>query len=145
MQGILQQLIERWAEYPGHLELGVSEARLIDVERALDIRLPADLRSYFLAVNGTGSQMDIDMFRFWPLEELRPIDIDHIEYGLYPGCFLFADWSLDAWQYAVQLTDESDTSGPIFVIGRLSPPAECVANSFTDFLSRYLANPISVM
>src|SRR5262249_31612915 len=61
------------------LPTGVSAERLEQFESRHGVRLPDDLRSYFLEIDGMGPEdlnppfgWDEDLFRFFPLQEIEP-------------------------------------------------------------------------
>jgi hypothetical protein len=116
---------------------GVSEEDLEAFERQHGVRLPADMRSYFRLLNGTGSNYaDGDEFLlcFWALEKLEP-DPELTTPGKKERWFMFADHCFSAEVYAIRLTP--DGSGPHTVCAK-SGMRE-VAGSFTEFVEMYLA------
>ena len=148
---IWRQLVDHWFRNGVEAPLpGVALADLDAFERAHDLRLPADLRAYFLATNGTGDTMDLDYFRFWPLREVRPVRRAWAQGPTtrdpYADCLVFADYCIECWLYAVRVGNDPARAGPVFrVTGAASPPDEQLAGSFLEFIEKYLADPSSVM
>ena len=110
-------------------------------ESKYQLRLPPDLRDYFLTVNGMlDGESDDDLLSFWPLESLVPA-ADEPE--LWPGvpdpsvCFAFADYFIVSNVFAIQLS-RSDASTPIYVNDDPTP----VAHSFAEFATLTLASSI---
>jgi hypothetical protein len=105
-------------------------------EQRHNVRLPSDLREYFLTLNGGilghGGSVDNDFISFWRLDQVESI----VDSGVDRGLFAFADWSIDAHVYAIALSSDAATPTPVYIVGggRLIPAA-C---SFADFVRGYL-------
>jgi len=56
------------------------------------------------------------------------------------GYFIFADYCLWCWGYAIRLTSNSEDANPIFVTGSRPGLGWIVASSFTEFLELYLTD-----
>ena len=89
-------------------------------------------------------EMDQDLIRFWPLDEVRPL-FDEWPENPAPReaalLFVFADWNIDAWPYVARLSD-AETIAPVYIVdGGLTR----VADSFEAFLERYLARDPAVL
>jgi hypothetical protein len=80
---------------------------------------------------------DQNLIRFWPLAEIRPVadPAAHAE-----GYFIFADYSISAHEYGIHLSMPSRYD--VGLIGGALPII--VAKSFTQFLSAYLSDPMSI-
>ena len=129
---------------------GVDAAAIAAFERRFGVRLPADVRKYFLTTNGTGDFMDGAFFSFWPLQRVKPLHEMWMSVGpvraAYPGCFVFADHSVRRCEFAVRLGDSPQRAGPVFRISESSNPSgEQVAPSFVDFMERYMEEPEVVL
>lgn len=114
-------------------------------EARFDVILPTDLRNYFSCVNGMPlGATDDALIRFWMLEEVVPLsqgapEYSHPQYIRNPdSLFLFADYSIWAHAYAIQLTTVSVESNKIYVIGYDSPIL--LVDSFSEFVDNYLIN-----
>jgi hypothetical protein len=122
-----------------------SSEELLAFERQNSVRLPADLRGYFLEVNGMSDMDNEDFFEFLPLHELetwprlnwkvRPIpppdsDPDHL--------FIFCDYLQSSWAYAIRLGPSEADGGEVTTCGWIVDAV--VANSFSEFIALYLSN-----
>ena len=105
-------------------------------EQRYNVRLPPDLRQYFLTLNGgilghEGSA-DNELISFWRLDQVEPLArVSERE------LFAFGDWSIDAHVYAIQLSVDATAPTPIYIDGgwQLIP----VASTFAEFVRGYLA------
>ncbi len=105
-------------------------------EQRYNVRLPSDLRQYFLTLNGgilghEGSA-DNELISFWRLDQVEPLArVSERE------LFAFSDWSIDAHVYAIQLSADATAPTPIYIdgCGQLIP----VASTFAEFVRGYLA------
>jgi hypothetical protein len=122
---------------------GVSEERLHDFESRYGVRLPPDLRDYFLTVNGMWSreEWDDDFFTFWPLDDVVPASSEFTEDFMEDASsfFVFADHFFGAPYFAVKLT-ASGTSGAVIAVFADNRQYDTfpTATSFEDFGERYL-------
>jgi hypothetical protein len=140
-----RRLAARWRRNGLGPRAGAAPAALDAFEARYGVALPADLRAHFEAVDGTGWEMESGLFRFWPLGAVKPVP-EELPEGCpdrtsYPGCFLFADWGIRCWGYAVRLVPEASRAGPVFRVTGGSPPGGEVAPSFGAFVDAYLADP----
>jgi SMI1 / KNR4 family (SUKH-1) len=136
---------------------GVPEELPREFEARHGVRLPADMRGYFVVVNGMdawgGTNLfgwDDDLFRFWPLSEVeRASDHYHPDRFLEDqgSFFLFADHSISLPSYAIRLTPEGEGGNAVIAIYRGGGRYETtvVADSFSGFVKRYLADESSRM
>jgi hypothetical protein len=108
MSPIGERLMAHWLAQGIEPPPGVPEEWLWDFEDRFSVTLPADMRSYFLHVDGMGSRYESDhnFFSFWPLGEV-------LRAGEYyedrfveeqSSYFLFADHSICLPAYAIRLT-----------------------------------------
>ena len=115
-----------------------------------DVVLPADMTEYFLTVDGMHDDFDSAMNRFWPLHMVRPVDEYLTELNqdrmAYPGCFVFADHSLDICAWTVQLgKTRTLVSGPVFEVSSNYIAGQQIAQSFTAFVDTYLKDQFSIL
>jgi hypothetical protein len=105
-------------------------------EQRYNVRLPLDLREYFLTLNGGilghDGSADNELISFWRLDQVEPLAPSGIDRGL----FAFADWSIDAHVYAIQLSADASAATPVYIFGgdQLIPAASSVA----EFVRGYL-------
>jgi len=96
--------------------------------------LPADLREYFLRLNGI--EEDPEVFCFWPISRLRRVDLKTFNVFQSESYFFFADFLIESHYYAIYLGDD-----PFFqnrVILPDFPRSPIIAKTFTEFLDLYL-------
>ncbi len=67
------------------------------------VQLPTDFREYFLRLNGTDGDGDTNVFRFWPLHEVRRVDIKGFNLLGSDSYYFFADYLVECWYYAIYL------------------------------------------
>jgi len=146
----INRLIERWQTHGITCPPGVTIGDIEMFERNHDVVLPTDMRTYFLAVNGMGElgTCDEDFFSFWPLQELITIseDLPEGSFGFQDAkrCFMFADHSIALPTFAIRLTADANASTPVASVfadfGAFK--VQYFFDSFTDFISHYLDDPI---
>lgn len=103
--------------------------------------MPPSVREYFLTVGETDDALDEDLFGFRPLAEVKPVheflmhpDITYPDRFSYPACYVFADYCLHCWEYAVKLTADSSQPAPVFRVTGSDKPGEQMAASFLEFM-----------
>ncbi|HEY1398811.1 SMI1/KNR4 family protein [Roseateles sp.] len=118
------------------------------------VALPADVLAYLMTVDGSSDgHMDVDLFRFWPLGEFVRVHEELDERGgviypdrfAYPDCFVFADYLVNSWLYAVKLTADSKQPAPVYRVTASDPPGEQMSASFKEFMANYAAKPSSIV
>lgn len=143
MAELLKRLVTCWTSQGISLRQGVRSGGIQQFERNWRIHLPDDLVAYFLRVDGMAlGEYDRQLIRFWPLSELKPAgsELRAIDVGLYADEFLFADYSIWAHEYVINLG--ALAYGRVAIAGGVSPIQ--VAKSFGQFLERYLNDPDSL-
>lgn len=105
------------------------------------------MRNYFQVADGN-SDMGSDCFQFWPLREMKLVseeltDPIHTDRHDYRQCFIFADYLLWCWAYAIQLSGDPNADGPVYLIG--GTKKVIVAATFLEFMRKYAANPESLI
>jgi hypothetical protein len=123
---------------------GVTEDRLCSFGAQFAVTLPQDMREYFMLMDGMGSrsEVDDDFFSFWPLSDMVPVSIS--ECGEIPmtnkdNYFIFADHSIGMPFYAINLREGPNIVRALF-LDLMEPQPSVVAMSFSEFVSRYLAD-----
>jgi len=131
----LGRLKSLWASQGIECGVPATRAELAEFEERHRVCLPDDLREYFLRVNGMARnqwwQWDEDLINFYPLADLVRCE----ETAGPTARFIFADYSISAHEYAVELTTAPPPSGAVYAIG-LGPVL--IARTFSEFLTRYL-------
>lgn len=138
-----EALRDHWFSQGVPLNDAVASATLESFEKKNGVVLPADLRDYFLEVNGMKPDTSDDaLIRFWMLEEVRALPDAAPEYAdsryleRPESLFLFADFSLWAHAYAIRLTAAPSEKNEVFIIGSDSPIL--LFQSFSEFVDCYL-------
>lgn len=141
-----RNLRNRWVSVGLDVNPGVTSEALAAFESKYHVSLPADLRDYFLAVNGMADGVSDDaLIRFWSLNEVKPITEGAPDYSdpSYSedaaSLFLFADFCIWSHAYAIRLSADGDGPNPVLAIGGEKP--EKVFASFSELVSSYLRDP----
>jgi hypothetical protein len=108
------------------------------------LKLSPVLSAYFLEFNGNGEgNMADDYFAFFSLAEFQPtykiLKSQKSDKSSHPNCFVFSDYMLWCWGYAVHL-DQIGSDGAVYQVTGTNPPVHKVSNTFTEFLQQYLIN-----
>lgn len=142
-------MIERWRSHGIAIPAGVDESAIADFETRYGVKMPNDMREYFVAVNGMGEYgtCDEEMFCFFPLQHVQSIaewvpDRLH-KFQHSAEYFLFADHSISLPSFAIRLDRQQNTVNPLASVfsdfGHLL--VQNFYTSFSDFLSQYLNDP----
>jgi hypothetical protein len=132
-----QRLLAHWAKQRLSVHPGATEEAIRLFEMEEGVLLPNDLRVCFQTVNGMPEgEFDTDLFSFWSLERLERWQLDDRSF------FTFVDVSIRACGFAIALS--ADTTLRSVVVSAWDDP-QLVASSFSDFVGRYLADPLSLL
>jgi hypothetical protein len=137
-ESFLSKLKKHWQELDLAHAAGASAAEIVAFEERYSVTLPTDLREYFRELNGFAigheGASDLDLISFWHLDEVEQGK------GENGDIYYFADWSIDACLYGIQLTS-SMTSTPVFLdcggFGKRNDLVK-IAPSFSEFIAGYL-------
>jgi hypothetical protein len=145
-----QRLVALWRDAGLTIRPPVRPEAIQAFESKYGVVLPADMRAYFLTVDGMEDELDPGTNHFWPLGMVKPVEEElserHKDRLAYPGCFVFVDHCIWCFAWAVRLGKEpSEASGPVFQITASEVPGRQIAASFTAFVEMYLADQYSVM
>ncbi|HLF06517.1 MAG TPA: SMI1/KNR4 family protein [Thermoplasmata archaeon] len=128
-------LRDRWASEGLPVLPGVSEAEIAYFEEQMFLRLPEDIRTFYSEVNGIdGLQCGGDLIHFWPLWEVME-EYHQVEKHPPSGVLYFADWSIHAEVFGVQIPTSGARSG---AVTREASDHATLADSFGEFLGLYL-------
>ena len=126
----------------------VSADSVTEFEKRWNVELPPDMREFYRLVDGTSKDHSItdDMFCIWPLSERMPIpdllpEPHYADYRNVDGAsqtICFSDYMIDSDVFAIR------TLAPHGIITVCSGHRP-VASSFTEFLSKMLVEPLSLM
>lgn len=141
---MLDDLKKKW-DKENCRSIPASEDEVRGFEQAKSIQLPTDFRNYLLELNGTVENGDAQIFEFYPLDKLKAWDeSDWVIPKNTPSWFkpeeffIFADYLISCWAYAVRLSANKNDGGLIVVLGGTN--FIVAANTFTDFIELYLAD-----
>jgi cell wall assembly regulator SMI1 len=152
MSSLGERLRSYWRAQGAKLPGGVPAGRVEQFESRHGVRLPDDLREYFLSIDGMGPEdvnppffWDEDLFRFFPLHEVeRATNRFHPDRFLaqQSSYFAFADRSISLPTFVIRLTPEATGHYVILAIfsDRREYRVSLVADSFGEFVERYLAS-----
>jgi hypothetical protein len=145
-----KRLRDYWLSQDIEINPGLSDEGLRAFEARYQVSLSADLRDYFLTVNGMAEGVsDNALIRFWSLNEIKPIPEEDPTYGTpsyiqdAQSFFVFADYCIWSHAYAIRLALNPETSNQIVVIGAEAPIT--IFNSFSELVSSYLDDPDSLL
>jgi len=139
----LERLLRWWGEPESP---GIDDKPLSDLERRYDVRLPKDFRAYLKAAMPAGNVWDDEGTRWWPLDEIKSV---REECGSQAGyCpdegddrrLVFADFLIWCHAWAIDCSDGPDR-GKVRILAGID---RNVADSFDDFLDRYMRDDHSV-
>lgn len=150
----ISRLTTKWKSHGIVCPEGVSPSLIAAFEDRHHVVVPADMREYFLAVNGMGPRQTIydnDFFSFWPLQDVITIAEDLPDrcskFAESPAYFMFADHSISLPTYAIRLSSNPCDANPVASVysdfGAFA--VEDFFHSFTDFVSHYLDDPWSAV
>lgn len=141
---VADKLSQHWAAQLA-VSRGATSESVEQFEATHHVTLPAEMRDYFLELDGMGSHWPNDQdakgFSFWPLALVRPAAEELSKMGMesppeLDRHFAFADYLGLSWAYAIRLTDDPLSGNRVMLIGKDSPVQ--VASSFGEFVDLYL-------
>jgi hypothetical protein len=136
-------LVEYWQSQSMRLAQPADEAQVKEFERRYDLDMIPEFRAYLMTVNGmlqSGSDdCDSHLFAFWQLDRIRPVVEECPELQLSPEegrYFVFADYMIWSWAYAIDLMAPSATAGNVILVGGLRQ--QRVSSTFSEFVRLYV-------
>ena len=133
-------LVRQWRASGIALREPAANSMLSDFERTYGVRLPDDMRALYLIADGMEEEeADAHGIRLWPLKSVSPIEDELPEMGNHVGrgCFVFADYSMWAHGYALDLSPGMPNR--TVIVGGAEPIV--VARNFPEFLQTWVSNP----
>ncbi len=120
-----------------------SPTNISTFESNYGVVLPPLVRAYFMRFGEDDDQIDPNLSRFWPLSE---VELAATNWGLslnietlQDELFVFGDYCLDCWGYAMQLNRNATQAAPVYTTaGSSREPNVQVADSFEGFLRMYI-------
>lgn len=119
---------------------GVTSDDVHAFEQKYSVRLPADLADYLLTIDGMYDS-DNEGFAFWPLRQLKTVPEETKDYSNFDDAdtyFVFADYLIWSWAYAIRLSRDLSQENTVIGIGWNSPKR--MAKSFSDFIELYFVD-----
>ena len=109
-------------------------------EQKYNVKLPLDLKSFFLCFNGTGlGNFGHSGYAFSSIQEFKPwlqeSNLTNDEKKLYKNCFVLADYMMWSWGYIIDLTPENNI---VYSVLDVAYPKNIVAKNFSEFIEKYL-------
>jgi hypothetical protein len=118
-----------------------SDADVLAVEARLGITLPADVRRFYRAMDGTNDMTDgHGLVRFWALREWNFVKLElPNDPSIFPigNAVIFADHSCWATAYAAWFPERGSDRMEIFMLEGYESP---MASSFSEFVQLVLAD-----
>jgi hypothetical protein len=127
--------------------VGASSEALREFESRHGVKLPTEMRDYLVQLDGTGTSWqddkDAQLFSFWQLAQIRPVNEDLASYGMQPIAgldryFVFADFMDWSWAYAIKLDADSPGDNEVVMIGTEDGHPRRIAGSFGEFVDLYV-------
>jgi SMI1 / KNR4 family (SUKH-1) len=141
----IERLIAKWKAAKVPIQSPCTETEINAFESRFAVTVPDDLKHFLILANGTSSLvLDNDGYAFWSLNEFKPVSsMEHQESINWPEdtkkYFCFMDWLLNSDVFAISLYPNQSGTNPIIRVFDKSQTV--LAQSFTDFVEKYLANP----
>ena len=147
----LATLRERWIDQGIAYDKPATEIDVTAFEARYGVVLPADLRAYFITLNGTAvgayGMQDKHLLGFWHLDEVRSFAELFADYGPttpeQARTFVVADHSIWVYGFGIQLS--ADPNAPTPIVVDIGSPYHRVAESFSEFLKAYLRDDEDVI
>jgi len=127
-----------------------TEGAIIQFQGSTGFILPNDLAYFFSIAGSAERQYNEEMYRFLSVNGFRRIDKELSDFKgtpdysnivstltEYKECFLFADYMVCMFSYAIRLSENESVANDIYII--CGDKYKIIANSFTEFLHLYLS------
>ena len=140
MNTLSEKLESFWLRQNIKLCPGAAEKELCAFETKYGIQFPEDFRQYLRSMNGFDESdhwmIDDNLITFLGLSQIMPLDKYWSPgFANSAGFFVFADYSISAHVYAIQLRNAAvDRNQVVVIYDKLIE----VACSFTEFIEGYL-------
>jgi hypothetical protein len=134
--GRLSEFLASWSAASAEARRGASAADVRALEERYNVHLPEEFSAYLQRANGMrDGDMDSErLIHFYGLDRISPVGVDDEE-GRY---FVFADFMIGSHEYAIALAGSH--YGSVAIVDDTGPP-RIVADSFVDFVDKYLHSP----
>jgi hypothetical protein len=152
---IIEKLKNKWLEEKLYFEQPLKKTDIVQFETTNKVLLPNDLKDYFSSINGTNSNYDNDFFCFYSIKNFKSVNEVYKDWTGNPNysdflktpinkdnLFVFADYMINTFSYVITLNQELEVVNPIYVV--CGDEYKLVANSFTEFITKYLEDTILI-
>lgn len=126
-----------------------SEIEITALEERYGISLPHDFRDYLLRGAPVTDNWDAEDGNWWPIGRVKsipdeyPHPVGDVIAGNAKQHLFFLDYSIWSWAWAISCADD-ETRGRIAIIGGGGLADGYVADSFGEFVQRYISDWMSV-
>jgi len=153
MSCIGERIRDYWVSIGTKARPGVSQEIIESFQAKYGVSLPKDLCDFYRIVNGMEEgETDDRLFRILPLEAVKPVTEDLMQFGGIPDYsrikdtlpypnhyFVFGEYMINLHVYAISLFSDPLVTTPIIWICGSS--WQIIAATFSEFGEKYLANP----
>jgi hypothetical protein len=134
-------LINFWRSQGLSTAGGATEEQIQSFERQYQLRVCREFRTYLSIVNGIleTDNCDSNIFSFWPLSRLKQVreECPDIEGAKgHESYFVFADYMIWSWAYAINLDSVHLKAGEVVLLG--GNRQQRIAESFEEFIRLYI-------
>lgn len=153
MSYVGERIRNYWVSIGTNARPGASQETIESFQTKYGISLPKDLYDFYRIVDGMEEgETDDRLFRILPLEAVKPVTEELIQFGGIPDYrkikdtlpfpnhyFVFGEYMIKLHVYAIGLfSDPSATTPIIWICGS---NWRIIAATFSEFVEKYLANP----
>jgi cell wall assembly regulator SMI1 len=138
---LLDRVADWWRQDEVEANPGASQASISAFHETYGVPLPSTMEEFYRRFNGDDGRGDSNHYSFWELDRVKLVteelvDPIHKNARDYPHCYVFCDYMIWAWAYAVRIDPDDSGNNPIIIVSDSTP--QVVAASFTEFLETYL-------
>ncbi len=146
---LVQRLKQHFIDDGVEVNEPASEKEVESFQEKYNVKIPDDLKEYFLTFNGTGQgNFGGSGYAFFSLSEFELIcetsDLASSEKEMYANCFALSDYMIWCWGYVIRLTPDLGKNDVLSIYLESSPNPK-VANSFSEFIALYLDAPDDII
>jgi cell wall assembly regulator SMI1 len=157
MRELVRSVKESWLSLGVKLVPGASTEDIQRFQARYGVSLSTEVRDFFSSVGGM-EEGDVDglLMAFLPLHSVRRVPEELSDYGGIPdyrrigeslpdaaSCYVFIDYMMRSHVYALRLAPDPMELSPVIWISGAENAV--MANSLTEFLEAYLADPYSIL
>ncbi|MES1213430.1 MAG: SMI1/KNR4 family protein [Singulisphaera sp.] len=154
---LIETLRNRWTQQGLTLRPGLTVQQIGSFENRYKIKLPEDLRQFYLAVDGMEEgQADDDFFSFLRLQAVKTIPEELARFSGIPDYteitstlaeperwFVIVEYMIFSAAYAISLSARAEENAVLCILD--GKQHRVVAPSFVGFVREYLENPMKLL